>query len=231
MTETQQRLVWDLPLRVFHWLLVLSVTASWATGKIGSDVRQYHMWLGYWMLGLLTFRLLWGVLGTRHSRFWSFIPTPASVVRYTRDVLKGQASASIGHNPLGSLMIFLMLAMLITQVVSGLFVDDDVFYAGPYSHVVHSETVEFFEGLHHKIANWIVVLALLHVLAALYHTYMLKEPIIDAMVTGKKDAEVVPADEAIPNSAVIRAIIIAIATAGFVYWLVAIAPPPLLISY
>lgn len=231
MTETQQRLVWDLPLRVFHWLLVLSVACSWATGQIGSSVRQYHMWFGYWMLGLLTFRLLWGVFGTRHSRFWSFVPTPASVVRYARDVLAGRASESIGHNPIGSLMIFLMLGLLITQVVSGLFVDDDVFYAGPFAHAVSAKTVKFFEGLHHDVVDWIVVLALLHVAAALYHTYKMKEPIVRAMFTGKKDATVVPANEAITHSAIRRAIFTAVATAAFVYWLVVIAPPPLLIDF
>ncbi len=231
MTDTQQRLVWDLPLRVFHWLLVVSVAGSWATGKIGSSVREYHMWLGYWMLGLLTFRLLWGVLGTRHSRFWSFVPTPASVARYARDVIRGQAPRSIAHNPIGSLMIFLMLGMLITQAVSGLFVDDDVFYAGPYAHVVSSSTGKFFEGLHHEIANWIIVLAIIHIAAALYHTYRMKEPIIRAMITGKKDANVIPVDQAIPHSAMVRAVILAMLSAGFVYWLVAVAPPPLLISF
>lgn len=231
MSETRQRLVWDLPLRVFHWLLVLSVTASWATGKIGSEVRQYHMWLGYWMLGLLTFRVLWGVLGTRHSRFWSFVPTPASFARYARDVISGRAPKSIGHNPIGSLMIFLMLGLLITQVVSGLFVDDDVFYAGPYAHVVSSDTGKFFEGLHHEIVNWIVVLAIVHIAAALYHTYKMKEPIIRAMITGKKDVDVVPTEQEISGSAVLRAVFVALAAAGFVYWLVVIAPPPLFITF
>ncbi|NND59243.1 MAG: cytochrome B [Gammaproteobacteria bacterium] len=227
MTKQQQRLVWDLPLRIFHWLLVVSVIASFTTGKIGSSVREYHMLLGYWMLGLLIFRLVWGVVGTRHSRFASFIPTPASSWRYARNVLKGEAPASIGHNPLGSLMVFLMLALLITQVVSGLFVDDDIFFAGPFAHAVRSSTSKFFEGLHHDVVNWIVVLAILHIAAALYHTFRMKEPLIRAMFTGRKSADVVPHDQAITTSAVIRALVVAAVTAAFVYWLVVIAPPPL----
>ena len=121
--------------------------------------------------------------------------------------------------------------ILITQAVSGLFVDDDVFYAGPYAHVVSSNTGKFFEGLHHEVVNWIVVASIIHIAAALYHTFKMKQPIIRAMISGKKDADVVPVDEAIPHSAIIRAVIIALVTAGFVYWLVAIAPPPLLISF
>lgn len=227
MTDKQQRLVWDLPLRIFHWLLVLSVTASWVTGLIGSSVRQYHMWLGYWMLALLTFRAIWGVFGTRHSRFASFVPTPASVLRYGRDVLKGRASESIGHNPIGSLMVFLMLGLLIAQVVSGLFVDDDVFYAGPFAHVVSHETGKSFEGLHHDVVDWIVVLAVMHIVATLYHVFKLKEPLIRAMFTGRKGASLVPESEAITHSAIVRAIVILAVTVAFVYWLVAILPPPL----
>ena len=174
------------------------------------------MWLGYWLLGLLTFRIVWGVFGTRHSRFASFVPTPGSVVRYGRDVIKGRASESIGHNPIGSLMVFLMLALLITQVVSGLFMDDDIFYAGPYAHAVRSKTAKFFEGLHHDVVDWIVILALVHIAAALYHTFKMKEPLIRAMFTGRKRADVVPESEAITHSAVLRAILILIATVAFV---------------
>ena len=231
MTERQERLVWDLPLRAFHWLLVLSVTASWVTGQIGSPVRQYHLWLGYWMLGLLTFRVLWGVFGTRHSRFASFLPTPGSVLRYGRDLLKAKATQSIGHNPIGSLMVFLMLVLLIMQVVSGLFVDDDVFSAGPFAHAVRSQTGKFFEGLHHDVVDWIVVLAIVHIAAALYHTFRMKEPLIRAMVTGRKTADIVPQAEAIAHSALPRAVVILVATVIFVYWLVAIAPPPLPVPY
>lgn len=224
VTEDQRRLVWDLPLRVFHWLLVLSVTASWATGQIGSSVREYHMWLGYWMMVLLTFRVLWGVLGTRHSRFASFMPTPASVWRYARDVLRGQASETVGHNPVGSLMVFLMLTLLILQVVSGLFTDDDIFFAGPYAQVVSLSTADFFEGLHHEVVNWIVVLALAHIAAALYHTFKMKEPLIQAMITGRKKADVVPESQAIPHSAPVRALIVFAVAVAFVYWLVTMAP-------
>lgn len=222
-----QRLVWDLPLRVFHWLLVISVAASWATGQIGSEVRQYHMWLGYWMLGLLTFRLIWGVVGTRHSRFTSFIPTPKSVMRYGRDLVTGQASETVGHNPVGSLMVFLMLALLVTQVVSGLFVDDDIFYAGPFAYSVSGKTNDFFEGLHHDVVDWIVVLAVLHIAAALYHTLRLKEPLIRAMFTGKKRAAVVPASEAIKTSALIRAVLVILVAVVVVYVIVTVVPSTL----
>lgn len=225
--EPSQRLVWDLPLRIFHWLLVGSVTASWVTGQIGSSVRQLHMWLGFWMLGLLIFRLIWGVVGTRHSRFASFIPTPASVWHYARDLVKGESSQSIGHNPVGSLMVFMMLALLTTQAVSGLFVDDDIFFAGPFAHTVSGNTADFFEGLHHSVVDWIVVLAILHVAAVLYHTVRIKEPLIRAMFSGKKSAAVVPQSEAISRSAILRAILVVVATAAFVYWLVVLAPPPL----
>lgn len=227
MTEPQQRLVWDLPLRVFHWLLAGSVVASFVTGQIGSAARQYHMWLGYWMLGLLTFRLLWGIVGTRHSRFASFFPSVPGTWRYTGLFIKGQAPASVGHNPLGSLMVFLMLALLWMQAVSGLFVDDDIFFAGPYAHAVRSSTQKFFEALHHDVIDWIVVLVIAHIAAILYHKLRMEEALVGPMISGKKHISVVPQEEAITSSALLRALIALIASFAFVYWLVVVAPPPM----
>lgn len=221
---TNERIVWDLPLRIFHWALVASVLFSWISGKVGYDLREYHMLAGYGMLGLLLFRLAWGFIGTRHSRFASFIPTPWSVVTYARDLINGTARQSIGHNPLGSLMVFVMLVVLLAQAVSGLFMDDDIMHAGPYADAVNKQTRRTMEDLHGLCANVIAVLALVHVLAVLYHQFKLKEPLIRAMITGRKSAQIVSQELSINTSALVRGVVVAVIVTGFVYWLIAINP-------
>src|SRR5579862_2608288 len=113
------RLVWDLPTRVFHWLLVLSIIGSYTTAKLG--LMPWHFGLGFLMIGMLIFRLLWGLVGPRHARFVNFIKGPGPVLQYLKGGIK-----SVGHNPLGAGMVVLMLLLLALQVTTGLFSTDDV---------------------------------------------------------------------------------------------------------
>ncbi len=218
------RLVWDLPLRLFHWLLALSFLASWLSGRAGYDFRPVHMWLGYWMLGLLSFRLAWGFVGPRHARFTRFAPRPRALSAYVRSLLDGTARESIGHNPLGGLMVFAMLILLALQAGTGLFVFDDIMYGGPYHDAVSSKTAELLADLHHSVVNVIVVLVLIHIAAVLYYTLRKKQRLVRAMLTGRKDALLVPPGEAIPGSRIWLAIAMAAIAAAFVYWLVFVAP-------
>ncbi len=220
----ERRLVWDLPLRMFHWLLALSLVASWVSGRAGYDFRALHMWLGYWMLGLLVFRAAWGFVGPRHARFASFFPRPRRLLPYLRDTLRGTSRESVGHNPLGSLMVFAMLICVALQSVSGLFLFDDIFYSGPFHEAVSGRTADELNGLHHSRADLLVVLVLVHVSAVLFYTLRKRQRLVRAMLTGKKDASVVPEEEAIASSRIVLAIVVAALAAAFVYWLVVLAP-------
>ncbi len=215
-----ERLVWDIPTRVFHWLLVLSLTASFVTAKIGYDVRQYHMWLGYWMIGLLTFRIVWGFLGTRHARFFSFFPTPRRLFVYIRNTMRGKSEETVGHNPLGSLMIFAVLILVGLQAVSGLFMDDEIMYSGPYFDAVSTDVADTMNFLHNNLINIILLMVVVHIAAVLYHAFVRRERIIRAMISGKKNADLVPESESISGSRLGLAVIIALATAAFTYWVV-----------
>ncbi|MFK8030002.1 MAG: cytochrome b/b6 domain-containing protein [Gammaproteobacteria bacterium] len=215
-----QRLVWDLPTRAFHWLLALSLAASYVTSLIGFDARQYHMWLGYWMIGLLTFRCVWGLVGTRHARFINFFPTPRRLFNYIKNTVRGESPETVGHNPLGSLMIFATLAILGAQAVSGLFMDDEIMFSGPYFNSASPELASTMNFLHNNLINVILGLVAVHIAAVLYHSFVRRERIIRAMLSGKKSADVVPEGESISGSRLGLAVAIAIATAAFTYWLV-----------
>lgn len=218
------RLVWDLPLRIFHWVLVASFLASWITARIGTDAREIHMLLGYWMLGLIAFRLAWGVAGTRHSRFASFVPTPRALHTYVRDTLRGEARETVGHNPVGSLMVLAMLGLLGLQAVSGLFIDDDVMHEGPYRRSVSRGVAEAFSGIHHTVVDIIVALVAVHVAAVAYYALYRRHRIVRAMWTGHKPASVVARGEAITGSRVGLAVALVLVIAAIVYVFVAIVP-------
>ena len=119
----EKRLVWDLPVRLFHWLLVLSILAAYLTREF--ETREWHMRIGYWTIGLVLFRLIWGFVGPRHARFSNFI-RPGKVGSYLGTVFRRDATPSIGHNPLGGIMVLVMLLMVLAQAVSGLFITDDI---------------------------------------------------------------------------------------------------------
>jgi cytochrome b len=213
------RLVWDLPTRVFHWLLVLSMIGSYVTAKL--DLMPWHMRLGELTIGMLIFRVLWGLIGPRHARFSNFIKGPGTVLQY----LKGGVR-SVGHNPLGAGMVVLMLLLLAVQATTGLFSTDDIAYVGPYNPSVSHSLAEQLTGIHHKNFNIILAAIVLHLCAITYYTFVKKERLVPAMFHGHKPAEQVPAQEAISSSQLWKALIVIAVAGGCVYWLLHAAPPP-----
>lgn len=165
MTE-EKRLVWDLPLRVFHWLFALSIVASWATAKAGFEYMQYHFYLGYWMIGLVLFRVIWGCIGPRHARFANFLRGPATLLKYFRSLGgRGAAVNTAGHNPAGGLMAIAMVAMVALQAGTGLFATDDIAWSGPYTPAVSASLAGKLTSLHHANFNWLLGAVALHLLA------------------------------------------------------------------
>lgn len=174
MNETKAKiLVWDAPVRVFHWLLVLSFAGAYLTAE-SERWRLLHVSLGYTMGGLVAFRILWGLWGTRHARFSSFVRGPAAVVRYVRSLLAGQPEHHVGHNPAGAVAIVLLLLSSIAIVASGWAIYNDV--GG-----------KLLEELHEGAANLMLAMVAVHVAGVVVSSWLHRENLVRAMVTGKKE--------------------------------------------
>jgi cytochrome b len=232
-----KRLVWDLPLRLFHWLLVLSIGASWYTAEnseeyvqVGENIYGYtqiHFWLGYWTLGLVSFRIIWGLIGPRHARFANFIPGFSRLFGYAGSVFKRDSTPSIGHNPMGAWMVVVMLLMVGAQAVTGLFlIDNTEIYTAPFYPSVDASTASTLGSFHHINFDVLIWVICLHVLAILFYRVFKRQNLVQPMVTGRKSAAHVPAHEAIASSQLLKALIVALVCAGGVYLLLKQAPPP-----
>lgn len=175
--------VWDLPTRLFHWALAIAVIGLIGTGLNG--IMEWHFRLGYSVFALLLFRLVWGFVGGRWSRFGAFIYGPGSVLAYLRG--KAHPDHLIGHNPLGALSVFAVLAILALQVATGLTADDEISASGPLTRFVSSEVVSLATGWHKAQGKWIVIaLVSLHVLAVLFYALVKRHRLVRPMVTGDK---------------------------------------------
>lgn len=212
--------VWDLPTRVFHWALVLAVTGLAISGTIGGNAMVWHFRFGYAVLTLLLFRIIWGLAGGRWSRFGAFLYSPRSVINYLKG--QGKPEHSVGHNPLGAGSIFAMLTVLIAQVGSGLFSDDDIAFAGPLTRFVSSTTVSLSTSYHKNIGKWLLLaLVLLHVGAIVFYL-LRKHNLVGAMLHGDKELVApVPGsrDDAVSRTA---ALLVLGACAVVVTWLVSL---------
>ncbi len=217
--------MWDLPLRLFHWLFALSIVASYVTAKLGFDWMQYHFYLGYFMIGLLVFRVIWGFIGPRHARFSSFLQTPSGTWAYAQHLFDRHSTPSVGHNPVGGLMVILMLLLLVVQVSTGLFSTDAVIWTGPYYPSVKQATASLLSTIHSVNVNLILGAVGLHILAIIYYRVFKKQSLVSPMFTGYKPANLVPPQHAIGSSQLLKAIIVCAVAACFVYVLLANAPP------
>ena len=178
--------VWDVPVRLFHWLLVALVTLSASTGYLGGNLMRWHIWSGCAILGLLIFRLLWGFAGSGTARFANFVRGPRAALGYARGLFSRRPSHTPGHNPLGGWMVLLLLASALLQAASGLFSNDDIATEGPLYHLVSKATSDAITAVHTK--NAVVLLALigLHVAAVLFYLGYKRENLVWPMFTGVK---------------------------------------------
>lgn len=175
--------VWDLPTRLFHWALAFAVAGMIGTGLGG--VMEWHFRVGYLVLSLLLFRLLWGFAGGRWSRFAAFVYSPTAVVTYLRG--RPHPDHLIGHTPLGALSVFAVLAVLALQVATGLMADDEISASGPLTRFVSSEVVSLATRWHSAPGKWTVIaLVSLHVLAVLFYVLVKRHRLVRPMVTGDK---------------------------------------------
>ena len=203
-------MLWDLPLRVFHWSLVVSVSAAIATGELGGAWMPWHGRAGLAIVGLLAFRLAWGVVGPPTARFAQFAPTPRRVVHYLRGRWRG-----VGHNPLGALAVFAMLGLLALQAGTGLFGNDDIAFAGPLNHLVGDAVGERVTGWHRLLADGLFVLLALHVAAITFHVLVKRHRLVRPMVTGRgvQEPGVVPPSSR-PRTKAALPVAVGVAAAG-----------------
>lgn len=194
-------LVWDAPVRVFHWLLVLTFAGAWLTAE-SERWRMVHVTLGYTMAGLVAFRVLWGLLGTRHARFTGFVRGPAAVAAYLKSLLRGRPEHHAGHNPAGALAIVALLLLAVAVPATGWALFNDM--GG-----------EWLEDVHEGVANAMLALVAVHVAAVAISSWLHRENLVAAMITGRKSA---PADEAIRGAWRSVGALMLVAVLGF-WWL------------
>lgn len=187
MEETRVAIkVWDLPVRAFHWIIVVLLGLQVLTGKIGGDLMPYHMACGYLVLGLVVFRILWGLAGSTHARFASFVVGPPAVFRFARRLFSRQAVPQVGHNPLGGWMVMALILSLVLQAISGLFANDGADALGPFARRVSLETSNWFTEFHRWNLKVVLVLVAIHIGAVLFHLIFKNEELTVPMFTGIK---------------------------------------------
>lgn len=218
--------LWDLPLRLFHWGLVIAVAGALITLQLGGNLMIWHERFGLAVIGLLTFRLVWGVIGPYHARFITFFPTPVRLRAYLRGEWQGT-----GHNPLGALSVFALLGVFGWQAISGLFSYDDIGFGGPLRSLVSGATVERLSGLHRDGEWWLYGLIALHVLAILVYALRGRH-LTGAMIHGRTPVDTIPAALHSTHRATVRwpALVIALVIAAAAVWLASgvwiDTPPP-----
>ena len=203
-------LVWDWPLRVFHWSLVLAVAGSFATHYAGIEWFDWHRRCGYVAVVLIGFRLAWGFVGPQYSRFRSFLRGPGAMIEH----LRGRQPYPIaGHTPVGAASVLAFLASLGLQAGTGLFANDEIANAGPFYGWVAPETSNRISGLHETNSNLLLGLLALHLAAIAWYVFVVGRPLVRAMLTGRKAAREVAASDEIDGSRIALAIAIVAALA------------------
>jgi len=181
---TNAALIWDLPTRLFHWLLVALVTAMFVTGFTGK--LDLHMRLGQATLALVLFRLFWGFIGNAQARFSQFVATPAKALAYARTLLRPDSGRYLGHNPMGGYAVLALLGLVLLQAGSGLFTSDDIATDGPLYNLVSSGTSARLSTIHRLSANALLVVIGLHLAANLFYLLVKKDNLIRPMINGLK---------------------------------------------
>lgn len=181
--------IWDLAVRVFHWSLVVFFIIAYLTGEDESD---WHIYSGYAVLALISFRVLWGVVGSQYARFSQFVYSPATVVAYAKSLLTRNPKHYLGHNPLGGYMVIALLLTLFAVTLSGLKLYAVEENAGPFASAAQSESYgeeaeeEFWEEIHEASVNFMLLLIAMHISGVIISSRMHKESLVKAMITGQK---------------------------------------------
>lgn len=214
--------LWDLPVRLVHWSFVALMPALWWTAEKGN--LGLHLKLGLVMLGLVVFRILWGLFGSSTARFASFVRGPAEIREFLVASRSGTAPPVVGHNPLGALSVIALLGLLALQVGLGTVAQDtDAVASGPLNHLVSWDVATAASEAHEVVFNLLLALVILHLAAILYYRFVKRDNLVAPMVTGRKAfAAAVPAPRIAP---LWRALVVALVAAGVAVWISWGVPP------
>ncbi len=214
--------IWDLPTRLFHWSLTAAVFGALGTAWIGGNAMVWHLRCGLAVMALLLFRVVWGLVGGRWSRFASFVYAPATVLRYLRGDVRPGDHFEAGHNPLGAFSVFGLIGFLAVQVATGLVADDEIAFQGPLNRFVSTDRGLVATSWHRDFGQWILLtLVLLHIAAIVFYLLRKKTNLVRPMITG--DKPVPPAAADTPPSADsagtrMLALLLGAACAGLAVW-------------
>ncbi len=177
--------VWDVPTRLFHWLAVLLIVAAYATS--GSASMDWHAWAGEALLAALFFRLLWGFFGSQTARFASFLASPRAAARHLARLLRREPDRQVGHNPAGGWMVLALLALMLGETLSGLYVGKDIAEEGPLSERVPAALANLIDALHDRyLWDALAIAIAVHLLAILAYAVAKGQNLLAPMVTGRK---------------------------------------------
>jgi len=204
--------VWDLPSRLFHWLLAALIGAQWLTANTGIPWMHLNTWTAYAILVLVVWRLFWGFIGSPTARFASFLRGPRAVSAYTRSLLRDEHPVIIGHNPLGGWSVVLMMLLAAVQAGTGLLSSD-----GPLAHWPGGDWVGIFAAVHQVSFNLLLGLIVLHIGAVFLHLFVGEDDLVTPMLTGRKR---IPATIAAPDRAFagnLRAVVLLLCVVGLLW--------------
>ncbi len=203
--------VWDAPVRLFHWLVVVLVAAAYVTWRL--NWMDWHVRIGEALLALVVFRLLWGFFGSETARFRNFMASPATAFQHLRHAFRREPDTQVGHNPAGGWMVLLLLALLLVETLTGLYMNNDIANEGPFTEWMPAPVANAIAALHSILWDVLLAAVVLHVLVIALYAAVKGHNLLRPMLTGSKT---LPEDIAAPRRApAVRAailLIIAIAT-------------------
>lgn len=219
MSDSGRRtvLVWDLPTRLFHWCVVILVFLSWFSADRGW--MTVHLGSGLTLLALLLFRIVWGLVGSTTARFANFLHPPGRVLFYLKSLKSGDRLLYAGHNPAGGLMVAAMIAVLLAQVLSGLFANDGLRFNGPLALLIPSDLSDRVTDLHGLVFNLILLLIWCHVVAVGFYLLVKRDNLVLPMLTGRKRGSDVPESADLAFTRLSVALLLFFLTTGIAAWI------------
>lgn len=180
----QKIVVWDVPTRLFHWLTVILVAAAYATWRL--NWMDWHAYAGYALLALVVFRLLWGFFGSETARFARFLAAPRRAAGHLAQLLRREPDRQVGHNAAGGWMVLLLLALLLAETLTGIYINNDIADVGPFTELAPAPVANFISALHDVFWQALLVAVTLHVLAVVLYWAAKRQNLLLPMITGCK---------------------------------------------
>ncbi len=211
--------IWDVPTRLFHWILVILLAVSWLSGE--QERFDIHFWSGYAILALILFRILWGIVGSDTARFTRFLRSPLAGLRHLGGFFHpaGRQHDDVGHNPAGGWMVVILLAAVTVQAGTGLFTTDDLFVDGPLANLVSSGLRADLSSLHRQSVDILLILAGVHVVTVLLYLVVRRQNLIGPMITGRKTLpKGLPAPRLTPTLLAVPVVLAAAALVAAIVW-------------